>query len=259
MGQLPFRSTRIRYPTTQNEKAKPVLKTVAAKPRCDFTGGTNPFLPPLFTKLRKALYIRRFFSPTQTTHPPTTTHNSTIASPNLQSHFHFQNPYTPKIPYPLELCKQYTMQLSTCFLFALHALAVYAQAAGNTATTTKRLEKYVKAPGLVVDTANTNAKVERADTIPAEAAEIFELDPDTLTPAIGPDNSDDDSSTTAPSHRRHARGELSRRSCEPMKPWLCERKTCFNMYTHNCCKGGHLCKDPAICYINTLGQMACRE
>lgn len=148
------------------------------------------------------------------------------------------------------------MKVAPVTMLLLQALLVFAHASFNTTTVAVpllKLGKLASAAGNVINTLNPHEKSE--NRLRDFENNAFELDPSTVTPAIAPVELDSENLTSNRSHARH----LSKRQCSMTKPWLCDGITCFNKFTHMCCRGGYTCGGCSFCAMNAAGQIFCRH
>ncbi|KAK2871707.1 hypothetical protein FQN49_002915 [Arthroderma sp. PD_2] len=147
------------------------------------------------------------------------------------------------------------MKLTSAIFFGFAALTAYVQATPVQPSPTPTTGEFTRAPGNVVDTSKPHNKLFKRDA--AADGEILNLDLDTISAPIQPG---DPQHGTLPSHSAAVRGRsVAKISCPRYAPWICEGVTCMNIFTHNCCKGGHLCKDPDVCVRDVMGYAACHK
>lgn len=151
------------------------------------------------------------------------------------------------------------MKLASALFAGFVSFVVYAQATPGSPPETPTTGEFTRSPGTVIDTRKMQGKMSAMPfkrSTPTDD-EVLTLDLGTISAPIQPG---DANHVILPSHTPAIRGRSrATLDCPPYAPWTCDGVTCFNFFTHNCCKGGVVCKDPDVCVRNYLGEPACHK
>ncbi|EFR03372.1 hypothetical protein MGYG_06371 [Nannizzia gypsea CBS 118893] len=151
------------------------------------------------------------------------------------------------------------MKLTGAIFFGLTALVAYVQASPAPPSETPTTGEFTRAPGTVVDTSKIHGKmsVKTFKRNPPADNEVVTLDLSTISEPIQPG---DPNHAILPSHVPAIRGRSHAGiNCPSYAPWICDGVSCINIFTHMCCKGGVICKDPDVCVRDALGNPACHR